>query len=467
MADFKKITAVCAAAAMAASLTGCSDTSYILEYSDKQVNAGVYIYKLYTNMSYQMAMLYYMQGVTENYFDEEVDGKKLDEYLSDEAKTSIREYAAIVEQFDSLGLELSEDDLKEVSDNVSSLWNNSGDLYEYLGISKESAKLSEKADKMRTQIFNYYYKDGGPEEVSDEEQKTYVEDNYLRYKYITFDKTSSDSSSSSEQADEDAKALRDEYLEKAQGISFEEFDQIIDEYNAYLAEAEDTSDSSLDIESFDYDSLLDEGEELETDSSMAADSAAEGDSPMASADLSSEEEAESDDSQASNESSEAGVTAEETSVEIETEDDSSLQLETDDDMIVLDEDAAEAEEDPYINEYMTNYGALDEEELEEDYNKLTVAVNDMEIGKAQAYEDDTAYYIVIRGDISERSEEYAQENSDTILSEMKDDDFQAKIDSWIEALDLKENSESFRRYTPKAIYERGEKYNEKHGTNNG
>ena len=142
MAKAKKITAALTAALLCtASLTACSDTSYVMTVGDSKINAGIYIYNELTEMSYQMTMMYYQKGIKKDYFDQKVDGKAFDEYLSDYALTATKEYAAVVDKFNELGLTLSDEDIKSINDSISSTWDSQGEFYESEGISKESVKL--------------------------------------------------------------------------------------------------------------------------------------------------------------------------------------------------------------------------------------------------------------------------------------------------------------------------------------
>ena len=91
MAKAKKITAALTAALLCtASLTACSDTSYVMTAGDSKINAGIYIYNELTEMSYQMTMMYYQKGIKKDYFDQKVDGKAFDEYLSDMLSLQLR-----------------------------------------------------------------------------------------------------------------------------------------------------------------------------------------------------------------------------------------------------------------------------------------------------------------------------------------------------------------------------------------
>lgn len=417
MAKAKKITAALTAALLCtASLTSCSDTSYVMTAGDSKINAGIYIYNELTEMSYQMTMMYYQKGIKKDYFDQKVDGKAFDEYLSDYALTATKEYAAVVDKFNELGLTLSDEDIKSINDSISSTWDSQGEFYESEGISKESVKLALKGSKMREELFDHYYAEGGEEAVSDDEMVKYLDDNYLRYKSISFAKTkaSTDSSSSAtdsstdsaDAANEEAKAKRDEFLEKAQGVSFDDFDCIIDEYNDYVASKKAADSSSA----TDSDSSASDSSTTSDDTSSVAES-----------DTSSAESSSAADSDSST-------------------------------------DSSSSEPDPYANEKMANYGAMDDSQKDTTNGKILKEVSGMSTDVATAYEDDNAYYILIKGDVKDRDTEYAKDNHEDLLKEMKSDEFQKKLTSWVEKLDIKVNNKAIKRYTPKVVYDKQTEY---------
>lgn len=426
MAKAKKITAALTAALLCtASLTSCSDTSYVMTAGDSKINAGIYIYNELTEMSYQMTMMYYQKGIKKDYFDQKVDGKAFDEYLSDYALTATKEYAAVVDKFNELGLTLSDEDIKSINDSISSTWDSQGEFYESEGISKESVKLALKGSKMREELFDHYYAEGGEEAVSDDEMVKYLDDNYLRYKSISFAKTkaSTDSSSSAtdsstdsaDAANEEAKAKRDEFLEKAQGVSFDDFDSIIDEYNDYVASKKASDSSSA----------------TDSDSSASDNSTASDDTSSVS-DIDTSSTA-SDDTSSVSDSTAASDT------------DSSA-------------DSSSSAPDPYANEKMMNYGTMDDSQKDTTNGKILKEVSDMSTDVATAYEDDNAYYILIKGDVKDRDTEYAKDNHEDLLKEMKSDEFQKKLTSWVEKLDIKVNNKAIKRYTPKVVYDKQTEY---------
>lgn len=433
MAKLKKAAVLFTALIMACSAAGCSDTSYTLKADNEEIRAGIYIDYVLSEMSYQISMLYYSEGITDNFFDQKIEDKPFAEYVSEKALQNTKEYVAITRQFDELGLELTADESKEINSNVNDAWETQGGLYEAEGISKESLKKVYQCSKKREKIFDYFYAEGGTEAVSDDQMQTYINDNYLRYKTISITKSTAEDEETKKKENEEKLALRDEYLKKAEELSFEEFDQIIEEYDEYKnAESDEASDSS------------DEGDE---NSDSASESESTSDSSESS-DVSSEEESSSDDSQAQEDTS-----SDESSSEADSSESSDESEDSDS------SDSEEEEEDPYPNETMVNFGSYEEEDLDSDYGKLLTEINGLEVGKATAYENDSAYYIIIKGDVSERTD-YKEDNIDTILQEMKGDEFQTKIDEWVKAIKFTQNEKAIKRYTPETVYEKQTEYYE-------
>ena len=453
MIKLKRIAAALTAVAMScAIMTGCTDTSYVMTAGDDKVNAGVYIYNMLSEMSNQMMKMQYIDGITKDFFDQKVDNKSFSDYLSEYAESSTKEYMAVVDQFDKLGLELTADELKEINKNVSDQWENSSEFFESEGISKDSVKLVYKAAKMREKIFDYFYEEGGKEEVKKEDIVSYLNENYVRYKMISISKSTDEDKDKAEKADKESKAKRDKYLEKAENVSFDEFDKIIDEYNnESKAESESSSDSSSSAD--ESSSAAESSSESSADSteSSQADSSAEDTSSAASDDTSSQAETTesgSDDSLAEidESSSEADSSTADSSADSSSESDES--------------------KDPYENEQFVNYGKMDDDKKKTDSGKLAEHVHSMKVGKAETYEDDNAYYILIKGNVKDRSSEYAEENRSDMLQKMKGDDFKAKLTKWVEALKIQENSKAISRYTPKVVYDKQEKYQSENNNNN-
>ncbi len=423
MMKFKRVAAALAASAMMFTMSGCTDTRYAMTCNNgEKINAGVYIYNLYSEMSYQMTMAYYTSGAAEIDLNSDYEGQKLGDYLVEQARKSTKEYAAITYQFEKLGLKLTEDDEKTISDSVKNTWEQSSELLEEEGISKESVRKVMTAQTMRTKLFDYYYAADGVEAVTDDDLKQYVEENYIKYKAIRISKSDAEDETAAAEENKENEAVRDAYLAKAKGISYDDFDMIIDEYDEY-AKAKMEAEASAEEDSAD------------TGSGSIGPSLGEG------ADVTVDAPADDDGLE------EAEVLDDADAVAL-------------DEIVTADETATAEESNP--NETMYNYGGMDDETKESSTGKLAEFIHGMEYDKAVAYDDDSFYYIIIRGDVSTNSAEYAVENHDSLVQTMKADDFQAKIDSWIDEVGVKENSDAIRKYTAQAIYDKQNDYYSKH-----
>lgn len=433
MKKLKKALAALAASAMMFSMAGCSDTRYAMTYNGgEKVNAGVYIYNLYTEMSYELTMAYYTTGAATIDLDSDKDGKKLREYLVEEARKATKEYAAITYEFNKLGLELTDEELSTVNDSVKSVWEQSGELLEEEGVSKESVRQVYKAQTMRTRLFDYYYAADGVEGVSDDVMKQYVEDNYVRYKAVKIPKSAAEDATEKDNENKENESVRDELLAKAEGMTFDEFDAIIDEYNAY-AQAKQEKETSAEEDAADDGTVGPVmGEETDTEVEAPEEEvpAEEGNESAAESESGLEEEAVLDE--------------EEESVDVS-------------ELATADEDEA-----ANSNEVMFNYGEMDEESKASENGKLVEFINGLDINKATAYDDDSFYYIVIKGDITENSADYAETNHDSLLQTMKGEEFQDKIDSWVDEIGISENSDAIKRYTAQAVYDKQSEYYNKH-----
>lgn len=443
MKKLKQTAAAALALAVAAgSMSGCSSTDYAMTANGEKVNAGVYINFIMNEMTTQMYTLYYGGEITDmsQCFDKQIDGKDFAAYVKDAALENTKEFAAIKAKFDELGLELSEDDAAEIKDSVSSAWENSGEFYESEGVSKESLTQAYELSYKRQAIFDYYYAEGGIEEVKTDEIQTFVNDNYIRYKSITVAKSTNEDEEAAETENAELKELINGYLAEAEKLDFEGFDAIIDEYDAYkeAQSAEDTEDVTDDEGSAvtELDSSSSESDEAAADS---------GDESADAVDSEGSDDSAADDSSAADESA--------------AEDDSAADADTE-----LDSDADgesdEEEEDPYENETVLNYTDATDSESDsysESYAEMLEKFKNEEFGKAAIYDDENYFYLYITADIADRTD-YVEDNRDTLLNEIKGEEFDELIDGWVEEMKIVLNDKAIKRYTVKEVYDRQNEY---------
>ena len=239
MKIIKKISAVLLTAAMCLSLASCSDTSYSAKSEGEAIPAGVYILAQYNALSEAMSTEGY-DSTLKDVWDNKLDGKSLQTWVNDRAAEMLRQYAEVEKEFKAEGLELDEDTLKSVESQVESYWSAGEELYENIGISKDSYLLYMTNTQKYYELFNAYYGTGGKEEISDEALEAHYKDNYAQFKMISFSKTDS----SGQDLDADALAAlkkeADEYLAKAK--DGEDFDALIAQRKKETSAGTESSD---------------------------------------------------------------------------------------------------------------------------------------------------------------------------------------------------------------------------------
>ncbi|MCD7785647.1 MAG: hypothetical protein LUH18_08795 [Oscillospiraceae bacterium] len=264
----RKMLVILTVIAVVFSMTGCGDTTWIVKVDDVTVNAGMYIYYQgagYTAGVYELSeedstyYYYYLFGYS--LLDETINGQSMSDYMSDYAVDMCKQYVVISKLFEELGLELTETELANIETSVANTWESYGDSYEAAGISEDTIEKVAIITMMEEDVFNAYYEVGGLNGTTEDDIKDYLEDNYARIKYITFEF----SESADDAIDEDYKAemleVANSYLERAQ--AGESMDDLIAEYAEVLAAAEAEEDEES--EDTDEDTTDEAEEETEED----------------------------------------------------------------------------------------------------------------------------------------------------------------------------------------------------------
>ena len=471
MEKLKRALAGFAACAVTASAAGCtSSTDYCITANGEKINVGIYINFLLNEMTNQMYTMYYNGTVTDlsECFDQEIDGVDFKTYVKEAAMDDVKNLAAVEAKFDELELTLSDEDQEELDESVASAWE-SEEYYEYEGISEESLTRCYEYSYKYQAIFDYYYAEGGIEEVEESEIEDFLSENYIRYKLISIAKSTEEDEDTAEEEDAASLALFEGYLEEAQSLTFEEFDTIIDEYDAYQEEieAEEEEDEESDEDSSDDSSEEDSSSDSEEDSSSEDESEETSEGDTSSEDESEETSVASADEESSDEDSdESDTSSEDESSEDSSEDDSSSDEDSsedsDEDSDSDDEDSEDEdeEEDEYANESMLNYSDYVDEDsdyYDEDYAAMIDEMLSADYGEATIYEDDDYYYLFVTADVLER-EDYIEDNKDTLLDEMKGEDFEDLLADWVDAMDISENTKATKKYTVQKVYDRQEEY---------
>ncbi len=453
----KKIAAISCAGAMAVGLAGCADMSKIMTVDGKGINAGVYIdYMLneYTMQSYYAQYFQSSDDETEFLKKEYSDGETYSEHFKNTALEQTIRGVAADKLFADEGLELSDDDKAEIEDSVSSMFDQFGDEYlELQGISEESVKIVYTYEKQKELLFDHFYDEGGTKAVSDDDIKSYMSDNYLRYKMITISKTptstSGDEATDEEKKEADAKAKEqaDKYLALAEKTDSDGFDEVIKQYEEDTEKASEETTEEATAEA--TTEAVSEEPEIDTTAEYT----------VTFVDPDGKEYDE--DSDYPPQTVKGGDKAKKPDTHPEKPyyqftgwySDSSNTTEFDFDEPVSADTKVYSGFD--TNEVLTQYD-------EENASDIQKKIKKLEIGKPSLESDDNNYYVIIKLDPAER-EDYLTGGSERqdIIHTMKSDEFNKTLDDLADKMNIDKNKSALDKYTPEKLEEIAEKYSQK------
>ena len=176
------------AAAMLLSLAGCnlSTPASVGSIGDVDIPAGVYLLAQYNAYNTASGLAELATGETANDVkavlkaectgtigDEEVTATGA-EYVEKLTLRAIEYYAAVETKFAELGATLEDAATSEAADNVDSMWESNGDLYEANGIGKNSLQAYLLNAQKASTILTLLYGPDGSQPVTDAEYTDYI-----------------------------------------------------------------------------------------------------------------------------------------------------------------------------------------------------------------------------------------------------------------------------------------------------
>lgn len=282
----KKISSIIVVSCILMGLVSCSnvDTSWIAEYNGEKMAVGVYIQCLIEEYS-QLYIKDLMGKMTnpekksdkkskigdskEEALDKEknvsilkkiIDGKTGTDWIIDNAKEKIGENIAIDNKFKEMNLKLDEEKVDYIEHNLIKEWDalNEQQQYEKKGISRDSVLKTLITHMKKQKIFDAYYSEGGLKEVTNEQIKKYLKENYNKVKYFSFELYGLNDDEKSKK-----EKLYDEFLKRAE--SGEDIDLLIEEFDKKEYASNDDSGKTEDTQKSNdesgYDHTTDEEDE--------------------------------------------------------------------------------------------------------------------------------------------------------------------------------------------------------------
>lgn len=454
--NIKKITAVAAAAAVMSSMTACGEnTTWGATIDGSDIPAGIFIYylqsayysaqsKLNEENSASSDAIASADGTTTTaaVFSSQIDGKDAKTWIYDEATKSMQEYAAIEAKFTELGLTITADEKDAAKVYCDQMWDYAGEYYTKMGISEKSYTSIYLNSQKRDKVFKTIYSEGGEYAVSDDEIKTYLDENYAMINYIAMELKDGSGNLLKSDGKAEMMSMAESYVERYK--NGEDFDALNAEYTAYYdnlkataaeeaanaaADEAETETSTAEVTPSDAEAALEDNADEITDSVETAEEATE--APA-------EDTAEADETaDTAEETAEADITTEEAADTTETSADASAEETT---------DSGE--------QISSNKTVIEKSGTTPDSAVVSKVFDEMQKGDIQIIEssDSETYYIVLKMDVLE-TDEYFLSAKDSLLYEMKSEDFDALITQWTEAQNVVKNQDAYKRYDPKKLFD--------------
>lgn len=213
----KRITAVFMALGIVLlSLSACSADNNKVTVNGVTVSSGIYAFFLDNRKN--------------------TDAELSEDEILKAAEKDISYYVMVNSEFNNRGLKLSLTEKSTISQNVNNYWHLFSSYYQSHGISKQDIqKIEENKLYMESLIASYYGKDG-ESPVTDEELKTYFNENYIAFKSVTgFFTTVNDDGTAAKLSENEKTALTESFSQYANAInngsSIEEVAAALDNIN--------------------------------------------------------------------------------------------------------------------------------------------------------------------------------------------------------------------------------------------
>ena len=365
--NFKRIAAGALTLALTVSLCGCGDNGYLMTVDGMSIRNGVYLSFQQTAYNEAYNKIQEQNGTSDSssstseidVLAENVENKSASEWIKEQTIKEVRKFVAVQKLCNEYGITLTEDEIKEMNDDLQSTWdeenmyvmytmgfNTLGEYYESFGVGIESMKEIRKANALSDKLLLHYYDTDGEYPVTKDEINTYLTENYAAVKMLTLKYT-----------DAEGKALETDEAKQ----------EIKDKAKTY-AERLNGGDSFIDVK-YDFD--------LET-------------------------------------AQEAARVSAENSYTEDNED--KLSKEEYIKKEVDDVDVTKAEKPEELDQFISKENStLDEKLTEYIWN---AAVD----GKATVFEGESAAYVIVREDVTAK-ESWEKDNHEAILKEIKSDEY--------------------------------------------
>lgn len=433
----KKITAFVISAALALSMTACGEDTINCGVSNgSDVPSGLYIYYLLS--AYYEAQSYMTENDTD-VFAITIEDKNAAAWMQDTAVEDLKEYLAVEAKFDEYGLTLSDDDISAAKITVDNMWEYYGEVYEGYGISESSFLKAYQNNTKRDMLFDAIYGENGDREVPDEDIRAYLRDNYALINYIQMNLVDGEGNLLKSDGKAERMEMAKDYVERAK--NGEDFDELNKEYTDYFDELKAEAEAAAEAAAAE---IAEDDAEETTAASVEASDAEEEAPAETEAEVTEETTAETEAETEAVTEAETEEASEETTAAVWADD---IEAETE----AAETETSEEEETETTAADVSNKKVVKKDSETPDKTVVEKAF-EMSAGDITIVEEDEFYYVLTRLDIFE-TDDYYESTKDSLLYEMRDDDFESLRQEWAESVDFTINSKAVERYTPQKFAE--------------
>ena len=400
MRFFKRIAAAVCAIAVAVSVAGCADITKMGTVEDKEINAGVYLWFVnaamddaQTIVDGQLTDMGTSASKIENfsYFDYKVEEKPFAQYVEEKTLELVKQHVAIEKKAEELGLSLTDEEKSVIKENAKDLWKTEITYYGYsTGVTY--GEKYENAGISRQSYTQVQLVNSLRNKLFD---KYYEENGLTPTDQKDIDVYFADNYGRFEIIQVALKDAKGDKIETEQGKA--DMLKLAEGYLDRLLKGED-----YDVVFHDYEKYVEEQEKL------------------------AKEEEEKNNSNASSTTS-----SKTESSKAEAEDTTSS-------------GSSEEEEEEHDHDFLLNKA---DTSPSTDFIKWAFKLKDNE---GKVYKDATVYYVVVRRPIEER-EDWQEEYRSDLLHEMKDGEFNEKLNEFAKDYKVDFSQSALDAYKPDKI----------------
>ena len=226
---FKRSAAVLCTAALAFSLSGCADTTWVAKLNNESIPTGMYLKFL---VDAHDIVSYYAQNASSTVSDPwsmTLGSTSAETWAINYSMESTKQYVMVEQLCKKRNITLTSAEQSTAQKSAESAMSNNN-AYEKNGISKASVQRIYADESLATKLFNSYYTGKGEKAVSDADLKSYYASNYVKIKHIVLLTVDNSGNALTTDKVAEVKKKADGILAKAKAAPAT-FDSLMTQYN--------------------------------------------------------------------------------------------------------------------------------------------------------------------------------------------------------------------------------------------